>query len=72
MVKEGPWDTLSQKVLGMASQRCAKARQVVVAECSWEIIPPRAFPSRGSVHKPYNWGRKLQESSGLPAGPSSE
>lgn len=44
MEQEGPWDTLSQKALRMASQSCAKARQVVVVVPSWEITPP-TFPS---------------------------
>lgn len=37
--KEGPWDTLSQKALRMASQSCAKARQVAVAVLSWGNNP---------------------------------
>lgn len=65
MEREGSWDTLSQKALRMASQSYAKARQVVVVVLSWEMTPP-TFSSRGSVR-----GRKLPESTGLPAGPGA-
>lgn len=70
MEREDPWDTLSQKALRMASQSFVKARQVVVVVLSWEITLP-TFPSRGSVQGPCDWGRKLPESTGLPAGPGA-
>lgn len=65
VVKEGPRDTLSQKVLRMASQQDANAR----GGGSAGKHPPSAFPSWDWIRWPRSRRRRRWEAGGLSAGP---
>lgn len=67
VAKKGPRDTLSQKVLRMASQHGANARDGGYAG---KHHPP-AFPSRDSIHGSRSRGGRRREAGALPAGPQA-
>lgn len=68
VVKIGPWDTLSQKVLRMASQYGANARGGALY---WEAPPPSFF-YRDLICGSLSRRRRRREAGGLPAGQQAE